>query len=370
MVSKITIDARMFSEALSQVSSVLKPAKDPVLDTFSEVLVRCQENRCVLTGTDLSTWLVKEIPAYGDDLAFVFKRTKDIAKACRLFSGELTIEVIDTGNGDDSPLNLCMSCGNRAVEFEAMKPGVHQDYTPIEAETSFSVNAAALLKRVERVSYAVPKSKGSCRPSASAVQLAGHRVYALDGLRLACDTDEHYSFPRPFMAHEDALSYLELFGNEDVSISLGKYRGEIRHGDTTVGFHVPGDDFFCVDHAIPPKYREKFSVSPKALLRELDYLKRLSSKLTQPYVRFRAGTMVMSGVNGKYRTSVGIMGESHITFAFNLHYMTDAIKQFKDEPLVTMKVDTPLTPIIITADGRSDMGMICTVRLSEKLLAA
>lgn len=35
-----------------------------------------------------------------------------------------------------------------------------------------------------------------------------------------------------------------------------------------------------------------------------------------------------------------------------------------------MKMNTSLTPIVITADGRSDSGMICTVRLTEKLLAA
>lgn len=82
MTGKITTDAKDFSEALSQVSSVLRHMGDPVLHAFSEVLVRCRENRCVLTGTDLNTWLVKEIPAQGDDLAFVFKRTKEIAKAC------------------------------------------------------------------------------------------------------------------------------------------------------------------------------------------------------------------------------------------------------------------------------------------------
>lgn len=370
MVSKITVDAHMFSEALLQVSSVLRHMGDPVLHAFSEVLVRCRENRCVLTGTDLNTWLVKEIPAQGDDLAFVFKRTREIAKACQLFNGELTLEVSDTGEGDNRSLNLCMRCGNRIMEFEALEPGDHQDYTPIEAETTFSINAAALLKRVERVGYAAPKSKGGCRPSTSGVQMAGHQVYALDGMRLACDTDEHYSFPRPFMVYGDALSYLKIFGDEEVSISLGKYRGEIRHGDTTIGFRVPGDDVFHVEKAIPQKFQEKFSVVPKAFLRELNYLKRFSSKLARPYVRFHAGTMVMPGMIGKYRTTVEIVGENKITFAFNLHYMIDAIKQFKDEPLVTMKVDAPLVPIVIEAEGRSDMGIICTVRLSEKLLAA
>ena len=370
MTGKITTDAKDFSEALSQVSSVLRHMGDPVLHAFSEVLVRCRENRCVLTGTDLNTWLGKEIPAQGDDLAFVFKRTKEIAKACQLFNGELTLEVSDTGESDNRSLNLCMRCGNRIMEFEALEPGNHQDYTPIEAETTFSINAATLLKRVERVSYAAPKSNDSRHSSASGVQLAGHQVYALDGMRLACDTDEHYSFPQPFMAYGDALSYLKIFGDEEVSISLSKYRGEIRHGDTTIGFRVLGDDVFHVEKAIPQKFQEKFSVVPKAFLRELNYLKRFSSKLARPYVRFHAGTMVMPGMIGKYRTTVEIVGENNITFVFNLHYMIDAIKQFKDEPLVTMKVNTSLTPIVITADGRSDMGMICTVRLNEKLLAA
>lgn len=370
MSKKAVVDANAFVEALAQVNKITKRLSAPLPPVLSEVHIRFSNGRCILTATDLDTWLMKEIPARGDDFTFAFRRTKDVVKASRFFCGDLTIEVGDTVNEKKQMLELSLTCGGRGCEFEALTAKDYPDYEPVKAETVFPVNAAALLKRVEKVGYAAPLPSINTRPGAAGVQMVGNRVFALDGVRMACDTDSEFSFPRPFMARMDALSYLKLFGGQEVTISLGEQRGQISDGAVTVGFHLLGNNFFHVESAVPSSHKEQITLSPKDFLRELKYLKEFTANVTRPNIRFQAGELLMSTGSGKYKTRVEITGKSEIVFAFRLGNMIDAIRQFKDEPLVTIKVISAVSPIIIEAKDRNDFALVCPVRLSDQLLAA
>lgn len=159
MVRKAVVDAKTFSSALDQVSKVLRKSSIPVL---AEALVSISDGQCTLTATDIETYLFQTVPARGDDLSFVFRKTKDVAKACRLFDGELELEFSDIGEGKHRSLTLCMRCGGRAVEFEVMDAEVYPVCASVEAKASFTANAADLLKRVELV--------GVCRGKADAIR--------------------------------------------------------------------------------------------------------------------------------------------------------------------------------------------------------
>jgi len=78
----------------------------------------------------------------------------------------------------------------------------------------------------------------------------------------------------------------------------------------------------------------------------------------------------MAASSGKYRTSVAVSGENRIVFGFELHKMMDAMRQFRDEDSVTLKVVSAVSPFIIEAEGRSDLALICPVRLSDERRSA
>ena len=77
-MSRAVVDAKEFSHAMSKISKILKKCAIPILE---EVCLRIQNGRCTLTATDLETWLTAEFPASGDDMFFVFRKTKDILRA-------------------------------------------------------------------------------------------------------------------------------------------------------------------------------------------------------------------------------------------------------------------------------------------------
>ena len=70
---RAVVDAKGFSKALDKVSKAL--GKSKYIPALKEVMVRFSGGRCVLTGTDMDTWLTAEVPAQGNDFAFVFYRT-------------------------------------------------------------------------------------------------------------------------------------------------------------------------------------------------------------------------------------------------------------------------------------------------------
>lgn len=367
MRKKAMIDAKAFSEGLDQVSKALQKSSYPAL---SEVSVRIEDGACTLTATDLDTWLTKRIPAQGDDLAFVFTRTRDAAKACRLFDGTLVLELEETGSEQHKEWSLLMGCGARAAQFDVMDPELYPVCPSFEAESSFPVNAASLYARAARVSYAAMNPTENTQPKRTSIQFSGPYVFALDGNQMACDTDPAFVFPRPFTASKHAISHLNLFGNQDVQIEFGKGRVRITDGVFTLDFRIPSTDLYAVDQAIPKSYAETFSASPKDFLRELKYLKGFTAKERRPYVRFSGGELVMPVSSGTYRAAVQCVGENRITFAFDLNRMIAALRQFKDAPSVQIKVNSPVSPFIIEAEGRSDLALVCPIRLSEKLMAA
>ena len=77
----------------------------------------------------------------------------------------------------------------------------------------------------------------------------------------------------------------------------------------------------------------------------------------------------MNVPSGRFATRVSMVGRSDLAIGFNLRYMIDALRQFRKEPMVRLKLSGPYTPIVIEADGRSDFALVLPVRLREERAA-
>lgn len=353
------MDAKTFSDALGKVSKALKKSTVPVLEG---VLVRFENGYCTLTGTDFTTWLTVKFPARGEAFAFVFQKPLAVVKACRYFEGEMALEICE----DQLKYpNVTLACGRRTGTFDAFP---EKDYPelPKQGETiPFTANANALLKRIERVKYAVRETKGfSYRADQTCVQFCGNDVFCLDGCRAACDKDAALTFPKPFLAWGDSLSHLKLMGSRDATVLVGEKHIWFCSDAVTLCCQKEGVNTFRLEDAVPTSFQEEFYVSPKAFLRELDYLEGFQPKCKSA-VRFCGGRMTLRDIPERCFTTAEIEGVSEIAFGFDLRFMRDALKQFGGEKRVKIKISGANTPIIVEAEGRGDFAMVLPVRLYE-----
>ena len=63
-------------------------------------------------------------------------------------------------------------------------------------------------------------------------------------------------------------------------------------------------------------------------------------------------------------------GRSEMEIGLNLHHMTDALRQFKGESQVRMKLTTSISPILLEAEGRNDYALVLPVQLKHVPAAA
>lgn len=364
---RAVVDAKEFSKALDKVSKAVRKSKYiPVLE---EVLVQFRNGRCVLTGTDLETWLTAEIPARGDDFAFIFYRTASAVKACRRFDGKLTMELTGISEGRNRQLKLNMSCGNRVGEFHAFFPEEYPEIPTLEPEYSFQVNASHMMARINQIKYATLKPSTDASACSTSIQFKDSKIYCLDGLRAAWSTDEALSVPKPFLAPAASLEYLRVFGKQDVSVRFDRRYVDITDETTHLIFHQVEAVPFDLDSAIPKDFREEVCFCPDEFLSELAYLKDLMPVGQKLYFRFGNGRLA-SYVDGcRYQTKIWLDGESRIEIGFNLQHMADALRQFKGETRVRMKLIAPSSPVLLEAEGRSDCAMVLPARLTQARIA-
>ena len=348
------------------VCKILKKCAIPILE---EVCLRIQNGRCTLTATDLETWLTAELPASGDDMFFVFRKTKDILRACSHFAGERTMEFSETQSGSKKAGRVLLRCERRGAEFEVYDGADYPNMPQAPEGDAFSVSSARLSACVERVRYAAEKPSVSARPAAICVQFCGNRVYALDGTRLACDTLEGVSFPKPFLVRADVLAHLSAFGKEDMTVRIGSSHVLFASGNLRMLARLQGVDTYNVDAVIPKGYRESVTVKTADFVRELNYLKECSVLTAKPYVRFAGEQLSIAASGGAFETGIEVRGRGDMVLGFDLYHMLDALKQFKGEAEVCIHLSSPHAPIVIDAAGRSDFALVVPARLKEEMAA-
>lgn len=141
-MSRAVIDAKEFSHAMSKISKILKKCAIPILE---EVCLQIQNGRCTLTATDLETWLTAELPASGDDMFFVFRKTKDILRACSHFAGELTMEFSETRSGSKKVGRVLLRCERRGAEFEVYDGADYDEMNHPVPEAIWWISGSKLL---------------------------------------------------------------------------------------------------------------------------------------------------------------------------------------------------------------------------------
>ena len=357
---KNSVDAAAFYKAMTALLDI--PTKSSIR-ALREIKVAFDANQCVLSATDLNTWMSVTLPASGDSFDFVFRNSASIQKVCRHFDGALELELQQ--RGDEA--FLTMRSGGKGGEFAVYDTEDCPTWPEFEAKQSYTANAANILKCVKQVKYAVDLR--STRPEYQGVLFQNKHIWAVEGHRAACCDDGGLSVEKPFTVAVPALEHLKVFGNTDIQIDVNErcvtFRNEwIR----LTAYRVPNATPLIYENIVPQKWNEEFCFHRKDFVQALKYLLACVGKADKPYVRFENGLLTLRAKDCLYKAAVSISAESSIIFGFDARFMLDALTQFEKQDMVTMRLTGSLGAILLIAGNSS--AIVLPVRLKEEQKAA
>lgn len=355
-----SVNAAAFYKAMTALLDI--PAKSSIR-ALREIKVAFDANQCVLSATDLNTWMSVTLPASGDSFDFVFQNSANIQKICRHFDGALELELQQ--RGDES--FLTMRSGGKGGEFPVYDTEDCPVWPEFEVKQTYTANAANILKCVKQVKYAVDLR--STRPEYQGVLFQNKHIWAVEGHRAACRDDGGLRVEKPFTVAVPALEHLKVFGNTDIQIDVNERCVTFRNEWIRLTAHcVPNATPLIYENIVPQKWNEEFCFHRKDFVQALRYLLACAGKGDKPYVRFENGLLTLRAKDCLYKAAVSISAESSIIFGFDARFMLDALTQFEKQELVTTRLTSPLGAILLIAGNSS--AIVLPVRLKEEQKAA
>lgn len=357
---KNSVDAAAFYKAMTALLDI--PAKSSIR-TLREIKVTFDANQCVLSATDLNTWMSVMLPASGDSFDFVFRNSANIQKVCRHYDGALELELQQ--RGDES--FLTMRSGSKGGEFPVYDTEDCPTWPEFEAKQRYTANAANILKCVKQVKYAVDLR--STRPEYHGVLFQSKHIWAVEGHRAACCDDGGLDVEKPFLVGVPALEQLKAFGDADMQISVADNWVLFQNEHVRLlAKRIQNVTPMTYESVVPQKWNEEFCFHRKDFVQALKYLLACIGKTDKPYVRFENGLLNLRAKDCLYKAAVSISAESSIIFGFDARFMLDALTQFEKQNLVTMRLTSPLGAILLIAGNSS--AIVLPVRLKEEQKAA
>ena len=357
---KNTVDAAAFYKAMTALMEV--PSKSSI-EVLREIRAEFTGDRCVLSATDLDTWMSVTITAVGDSFDFLFRNSANIQKVCRHYDGALELELQQCG--DES--FLTMRSGSKGGEFPVYDTKDCPVWPKLEVKQTYTANAAKILACVKQVKYAVDLR--STRPEYQGVLFQNKHIWAVEGHRAACCDDGGLRVEKPFTVAVPALEHLKVFGNTDIQIDVNERCVTFRNEWIRLTAHcVPNATPLIYENIVPQKWNEEFCFHRKDFVQALKYLLACIGKTDKPYVRFENGLLTLRAKDCLYKAAVSISAESSIIFGFDARFMLDALTQFEKQDMVTMRLTSPLGAILLVAGSSS--AIVLPVRLKEEQKAA
>lgn len=357
---KNIVDAAAFYKAMTALMEV--PSKSSI-EVLREIKAEFTGDQCVLSATDLNTWMSVTLPASGDSFGFVFRNSANIQKICRHYDGALELELQQ--RGDES--FLTMRSGSKGGEFPVYDTKDCPVWPKLEVKQTYAANAAKLLACVKQVKYAV--GSRNVRPEYQGVLFQNKHIWAVEGHRAGCCDDGGLDVETPFLVGVSALEQLKAFGDADMQISVADnwilFQNEhVRLLAKRIQNVTP----MTYESVVPQKWNEEFCFHRKDFVQALKYLLACIGKTDKPYVRFENGLLTLRAKDCHYKAAVSINPESSIVFGFDARFMLDALTQFEKQELVTMRLTSPLGAILLVAGNSS--AIVLPVRLKEEQKAA
>lgn len=351
---KNTVNANEFLSALTKAAKISKGSQ--YVPIMEEVKMSFENDKCTLTSSNLEQWGTFSISAYGDSFTFILQNTVSIVKACKFFKGDLVLDY------DKEKNTVQLSSNGKSCKVLCCDVKDYPEMPVPTAENTYHTNADELFNRYGKIKYAI--SKEDSRPIHTGVCFNRNQMVALDGYRVAINSNDKLKVDSKFVVPQGAMNLLDSFDKSDIEIEVSKTHIVFKNSEVTIMSRLLEGEYLDYDLAIPKNNNEIYTVNVKQYVNELKYLKEFDDRNSKRPVKFDNGTLSLHNSNGEFKAHVDIKGNAKSVYGYNLHYMMDGLNQFKDSDNITMKAGEALSPIILT-DDKDNFALVLPVRLKD-----
>lgn len=367
---KFTCEKSLLQEAVSVTSKAVSGKS--VLPVLEGILIKCEEDRLLLCGTDLEIGIEYTVEA------------NVIEKGSAVFSSRMFGEIIrNLPDGiievscDDESYNTKISCGYTKFEIKGINGDEFPEIKKISRENSVKIKENVLKDMIRQTVFSIGNNENRYILTGSLFEIENDNliIVSVDGYRLALrkekieNTNNCDSFVIP---GKTLLNLLKLFSDEegDLTIFYDDKNVLFETENYIVSSRLLEGEFLNYSQIIPKSKDITVKTKVRPLINSIEragLIINASETGKSPVIislsddRIHISCSSSAGKSEDY-INADIKGEE-LTIGFNYKYLCDALKACDDEE-IKIEFTNSLSPCtILPTEGDKFLYIVLPVRL-------
>ena len=366
---RITCEKEELAEKLQLVGRAVSPRTS--VQILAGIMLEARGGRLALSATDMEISLRVSLEAETEEEGAVVVPGRLLVDIVRLLPGD---EVALEHRGEEGVLSV--QSASASYRLHTYDPGDFPRLPDVEADATFSVERAALLDTIARVSRSASRDESRPVLTGILVRFEGNKVVmaATDSYRLSVKEtvlEEAPARELEAIVPARALGELTRIGQatEAASLELGVQENQVVVGVDGVWLTARRIDgqFPNYKQLLPEAFEAEVQLPRQELLDMVRRVSLMAARRTPLRLRFEPGELTIS-------TQTPDIGEAHesmpieyagdaLEIGFNGEFLRDGLESVADEH-VRLKLISPLRPGLIVGEGEDFLYLIMPIRLA------
>jgi len=351
---KLIVNKADVFEAVSAVATVIP--RSPSIQLLGNILFEVVEDRVMITGTDMETWVRMTIPATVEEKGSITVPTRIFSDLISSLPGDsVTMELIEgqlkiNSDGSHSTLN-CVPA---------------EDYPTIPENTlgdTVSLDRDLLLDIVSKITPSISDRLEDKREQLGALVSVKERtlnLVATDNYRLAICKEpiESDANIKAIVAGTVWKNLTKLIGSGEsgnLDLTFSPTQIGFSFGNVMVVSRLIDGDFPHYEHVIPTNFEKKAVIESKEFLAALNRVNIISKQGNRKVtLSFSENKLVCKGIASEYgevKEELEVeTGSKEMEVSMNLRKLIDGIK-CTNSPRVQINMNGVLQPILLQPEG-------------------
>ena len=361
---KINLFTQELEDAIKKLDMV-RPTKAKI-ESLTCIHIVTADNKVILTSTDLvndmQITLDAEIIEHGEVL---IGNIDNIKKSFKYFKdSQVTVEV-------DSNNNIILTCSGKQIKNTTIPTEEFPQLQHKEFDNNYTYNTKALSNRINKIIHATIKDE--TRPMFTGIHFNSTDMVAVDGYRIALNTDSKLNINAPFTINNSAISVLKKILNNKkeipLEISTNKEYARFEFDGIVLNSRLLDVEYIKYNQVIPREHKASLTVNTSQLLENAEFLnnyqvyKKKVLKLEFSNNKLKLNVNNSSGIYKADTDIIDSLNTIEMTIGLDNDYIIDALKSIDDKKVSLHLGATNVSPLVIIPND-NELYMILPVKIS------